>query len=131
MTEIKVRLYTKDDIGILSKMMNDAWIYYLQDTDRERMESMLIDQLENPSEKIWIAFENGKPVGFAEISIVESYRYDGEEARLELLYIIDSVSNYYDIHGKIMDTIFEFLRKESINYFRIDTTLENADVMMV
>ena len=131
MTEITVRQYTEDDIGILSKMMNDAWVYYLQETDPQRMESMLKDQLENPSAKIWIAFENDKPVGFAEISIVESYRYDGEEARLELLFIIDSVSNYYDIHGKIMDTIFEFLREESVSYLRIDTTLENADVMMV
>lgn len=131
MTEIRVRQYTQSDIGMLSKMMNDAWVYYLQDTDLERIELMLNDQLENPSAKIWIAFENDKPVGFAEISIVESYRYDGEEARLELLFIIDNVSNYYDIHGKIMDTIFEFLRQESVSYFRIDTTLENADVMVV
>lgn len=131
MTEIEVRQYRKDDIGMLSEMMKDAWVYYLQETDPERINSMLHDQLENPSAKIWIAFEDGKPVGFAEISIVESYRYDGEEARLELLYIIDSVSNYYDIHGKIMDTIFEFLREESVGFLRIDTTLENADVMMV
>ena len=131
MENIEVRLYNEDDIDILSRMVYDAWIYYLQETDPMRVKTMLLEQLDNPASKIWIAFENGKPVGVAEISILESYRYDGEEAHLEIMYITDEASNYYDIHGKIMDTIFQYLREESVNYMRVDTTLENADVMMV
>lgn len=131
MGDISVRLYKEEDLDFLVDMMIEAWGYYLQETKRERMSQLLGDQLENPVEKIWVAFENDQPIGTAEVSIVESYRYDGEEARLELLYIKDTAGNYYDVHSAIMDSIFGYLRDEGIDYLRVDTTLENADVMLV
>ncbi len=131
MGDIAVRLYNQNDLKFLVDMMMEAWKYYLQETNRERMSQLLKDQLDNPGEKIWVAFEGDIPVGTAEVSIVESYRYDGEEARLELLYIKDTASNYYDVHSAIMNQIFTLLRDEGIDFLRVDTTLENADIMFV
>lgn len=131
MGEISTRLFNEEDLDTAEEMMTSAWKFYLQETTPERIKQLLADQLENPTSKIWLVFENDNPIGTAEISIVESYRYDGEEARLELIFIRDTASNYYDAHSALMDTIFGYLRDEGIDYLRVDTTLENADVLLV
>jgi len=131
MGEISTRLFNEEDLSIAEEMMDSAWKFYLQETTRERIRQLIEDQLENPASKIWLAFEDGNPIGIAEISIAESYRYDGEEARLELIFIKDTASNYYDAHSALMDAIFDDLREEGIDYLRVDTTLENADVLLV
>jgi hypothetical protein len=131
MGNVSVRFLEEKDIDVATTLMVAAWEYYLQETSSVRVASLLKDQIENPSSRILLAFTGSEPAGIAEFSIVESYRYDGEEARLEMLFIKESAANYYDIHSALMDAIFEFLRNEHIEFLRIDTTLENADVMVV
>jgi hypothetical protein len=87
--------------------------------------------LTDDTKKFWLASEGDKLVGVAEVTLLESYRYQGEEGRLDILYIKDSASNYYDVHSALMDAIFECLRKEKVEIIRVDTTLENADVLFV
>ncbi|MCD4784486.1 MAG: GNAT family N-acetyltransferase [Candidatus Eremiobacteraeota bacterium] len=131
MGEISTRLFNEEDLNLAEEMMTSAWKFYLQETTPERLRQLLEDQLENPASKVWLVFENDNPIGIAEISITESYRYDGEEALLKLIFISDTASNYYDVHSALMDTIFGYLRDEGIDYLRVDTTLENADVLLV
>lgn len=126
-----VRLYQEKDIENLVNIIWEAWGYYLQEVDIDRINELLKYYLSDDTKKIWLAFEDDALIGVAEVSIIESYRYQGEEARLELLYIRDKASNYYDVHSSIMDAIFEFLREEQIDFLRIDTTLENADILFV
>lgn len=130
--EVTARPFNNEkDIDLLTGIVKEAWDYYLQNADPERLRELMKFYLTDDSKKFWLAYEDDKLVGVAETTIVESYRYAGEEGRLDLLYIRDTASNYYDIHSTLMDTIFEYLRKEKIDFIRVDTTLENADVLFV
>lgn len=132
MDEVVARPFkSENDIEILTQILKEAWDYYLQNPDESRLRELVEYYLTDDTKRFFIAFEGEKLVGVAEISIIESYRYAGEEGRLELLFIRDSSSNYYDVHTALMDGILDFLRTENIDYLRVDTTLENADVLFV
>ncbi|MCE1248160.1 MAG: hypothetical protein LWY06_16085 [Firmicutes bacterium] len=131
MGNVTVRFFDESSLEAAADLILSAWEYYLQEAEPSRVKALLEENLDHPAWKVLIAFENELPVGVAEFSITESYRCDGEEARLELLFIRDTAGNYYDVHAALMNGIFEFLRKEKIEFLRIDTTLENADVMVV
>lgn len=132
MGEILVKQFDSDkDIGTLGDLLKEAWGYYVHEVDSDRLNDLLKYYLTDDTKKFLMAFEDKNLIGIAEITIMESYRYPGEEGRLELLYIRDEASNYYDVHSGIMNKIFSILKDEKIEYLRVDTTLENADVMMV
>jgi len=126
---IKIVPFGKENVEELYQLIKEAWDYYVQDVDPKRVQELLEFYVGDETKEFWLAYENDKLVGMAEITITESYRYPGEEARLELLYIRNSVENYYDVHAALMDRVFDFLKEQKIDYIRVDTTLENADLM--
>jgi hypothetical protein len=129
--EVCVRQFNKNDIDVLTEIVNEAWSYYVQEINRARIKELLEFYINDDTTRFWIAFEEGVPVGVAQVVVRESFRCFGEEGRLELLYIKDTASNYYDVHSALMDEIFKYLRLENIEYLRIDTTLENADILFI
>lgn len=129
---VTVRPYnSKDDLEIITEIIKEAWDYYLQSTEISRVKELMEYYLADDTKKFWLAFEGDNLVGVGEATLRESFRCQGEEGRLEILYIRDSASNYYDVHSALMDAIFETLREEGVDFIRVDTTLENADVLFV
>ncbi len=132
MSGVFVRYFREEDLNTLAEIIEEAWNYYSQEIDPRRLRELLRYYLqEDESKMFFLAFEDGNVVGVAEVTIVESYRYEGEEARLDLIYIRDEASNYYDVNSAIMDAVFNFLKDEKVEYLRADTTLENADVLYI
>ncbi|MFP4499279.1 MAG: hypothetical protein ACLFQV_13805 [Vulcanimicrobiota bacterium] len=133
MSNVKVTNCNKEDLDILIEIIYEAWNYYVQDVDKKRLNDLVAyyENSEDDSKRFLVAHENGKVVGVAEITLTESYRCEGEEAHLELLYIRDEVENYYDVHKEIMDTIFKILQDEDIEMLRVDTTLENSEIVFI
>jgi hypothetical protein len=129
--EVSVRQFNREDIGILTEIVDEAWIYYVQQVQKPRIQELLEFYISDDTTKFWLAFEGNSPVGVAHVVVRESFRCFGEEGRLELLYIKDTASNYYDVHSALMDAIFAYLRNENIEHLRIDTTLENADILFI
>lgn len=131
MGEVTVRRFGEEDVETLTNIIYEAWDYYVQEAQIERIKELIQYYLGDDSKEFWLAYEDENLVGVAELTITESYRYAGEEGKLEIMYIRDSASNYYDVHTSLMNAIFEFLKEENIEYLRIDTALENADVLFV
>ncbi len=132
MVEVIIRPYKdKSDLDNITAIMKEAWEYYLQNPDEERLRELLEYYLMDETKKFFLAFEQDRLVGVAETTLVESFRYRGEEGRLDLIYVRDSASNYYDVHSSLMNAILEYMREEKIDFVRVDTTLENADVLYV
>jgi hypothetical protein len=131
MGDVSVKLYNKEDIPELSRIIVEAWRYYVQEIEESRVKELLEYYLTDDTARIWLAFEDTQLMGVAHVFLKESFRSYGEEGRLELLYIRDTAANYYDIHTSLMNSIFEYLRKENIEFLRVDTTLENSDVLFV
>jgi hypothetical protein len=130
-SEITVRIFSSSDIKDLADIVDEAWNYYVQSVERSRIEELLNFYLGDDTTNFWLAFEGDNPVGVAQVVIRESFRNSGEEGRLELLFIRDTASNYYDVHSALMESVFSYLKSEKIEYLRIDTTLENANILII
>ena len=80
MVEVKVRPYIdKSDLDNITLIMKEAWEYYLQNPDEDRLRELLEFYLTDDTKKFFLAFENDNLIGVAEITIIESFRYKGEE----------------------------------------------------
>lgn len=119
-----VREYDPGDIEAVAELIAADWASFHHETDGGWIRELLSRYLETGERHIWLAESEERFVGLLELSLEPTYKYRGQQARIELLYVDESMRGT-GVGSALMRAAMSYCDANGIVEVKVETEPEN------